>query len=339
MEKPLVTISMLTYNQERYVRDAVRGALAQTYEPLEIVISDDCSTDGTWDIIRDEVEAYRKSGGIHKNIVLNRNEKNLGIIRHSLAQEARIHGELMVANAGDDISMPNRVERIVEAWEAAGRPKCWIYHGGRMISPSGRDIGDLSMYGEDRPLGAASVYVGLRKDEWPEIKDSSCYEDWIYSRRMMMVGKVISLDDELIAYRWGDGISTSISDYRRKSGKTALSMVSTCGQIAIDLDFKHNEVAPIIFEKIRLRNEELREEYEHRCSLFCGAHFSDRWQGFLHVKPHRPFGSIGNFLRSLVMLSCLLPPGRWDWVADIFAKIAYWAHCAKIRLKRMAINQ
>ena len=104
MEKPLVTISMITYNQERYVRDAVRGALAQTYEPLEIVISDDCSTDGTWNIIVDEVESYRKSGGIHKNIVLNRNEKNLGIIRHCQAQQSRIHGELRVGNAGDDIS-------------------------------------------------------------------------------------------------------------------------------------------------------------------------------------------------------------------------------------------
>ena len=85
-DKPLVTISMLTYNQERYVRDAVRGVLAQTYEPLEIVISDDCSTDGTWNIILEEVDAYRKSGGVHKNIVLNRNEKNLGLIRHCQEQ-------------------------------------------------------------------------------------------------------------------------------------------------------------------------------------------------------------------------------------------------------------
>ena len=95
MEKPLVTISMITYNQERYVRDAVRGALAQTYEPLEIVISDDCSTDSTWDIIRDEVEAYRKSGGIHKNIV-----------NHQISTETqRSNHKNMVFECSDNCSM------------------------------------------------------------------------------------------------------------------------------------------------------------------------------------------------------------------------------------------
>ena len=74
--RPMVTICMGTYNQEEYVRDSVRGLLSQTYTPLEIVISDDCSKDHTWEIILEEVENYRKSGGEHK-IVLNRNAHNL----------------------------------------------------------------------------------------------------------------------------------------------------------------------------------------------------------------------------------------------------------------------
>ena len=51
LEFPLVTFALFTYNQERYVREAVEGVLAQTYEPLEIIISDDCSTDMTFSII------------------------------------------------------------------------------------------------------------------------------------------------------------------------------------------------------------------------------------------------------------------------------------------------
>ena len=41
---PLVTFALFAYNQERYVREAVEGAFAQTYQPLEIILSDDCSS-------------------------------------------------------------------------------------------------------------------------------------------------------------------------------------------------------------------------------------------------------------------------------------------------------
>src|SRR4051812_14455329 len=74
LERPLVTFVLFSYNQERYIREAVAGALAQTYQPLKIVISDDCSTDRTFEIVREMASAYT---GPHK-IVLRRNPKNLG---------------------------------------------------------------------------------------------------------------------------------------------------------------------------------------------------------------------------------------------------------------------
>ena len=55
MNKPLISFLLLTYNQENYIQDAINGALAQTYSPLEIIISDDCSTDGTYKKI-EEIE-------------------------------------------------------------------------------------------------------------------------------------------------------------------------------------------------------------------------------------------------------------------------------------------
>ena len=44
-DRPLVTFALFAYNQEKYIREAVEGAFAQTYAPLEIILSDDCSTD------------------------------------------------------------------------------------------------------------------------------------------------------------------------------------------------------------------------------------------------------------------------------------------------------
>ena len=53
----LVTFSLLCHNHERFIREAVRSALAQDYEPLEILISDDHSTDATLDIIQEEIRS------------------------------------------------------------------------------------------------------------------------------------------------------------------------------------------------------------------------------------------------------------------------------------------
>ena len=58
-ERPLVTFALFAYNQERYIREAVEGAFAQTYEPLEIILSDDCSTDRTFEIMQEMVANYR----------------------------------------------------------------------------------------------------------------------------------------------------------------------------------------------------------------------------------------------------------------------------------------
>jgi len=59
MEKPLVSICLFAYNQEKYIKEAIRGVLNQTYENLGIIISDDCSTDNTYVIIKEEVEKYK----------------------------------------------------------------------------------------------------------------------------------------------------------------------------------------------------------------------------------------------------------------------------------------
>jgi cellulose synthase/poly-beta-1,6-N-acetylglucosamine synthase-like glycosyltransferase len=45
--RPLISFCLLTYNQAPFIREAIEAALAQTYSPLEIIISDDFSNDNT----------------------------------------------------------------------------------------------------------------------------------------------------------------------------------------------------------------------------------------------------------------------------------------------------
>lgn len=109
--KPLVSYCILFYNQERYVRDALKAALAQDYENLEIIASDDCSSDGTYKVMQEIANSY---DGPHK-LIVRRNDQNMGISKHfnkvfcELAQ-----GEFVVAAGGDDISLPNRTSKSVD---------------------------------------------------------------------------------------------------------------------------------------------------------------------------------------------------------------------------------
>ena len=74
IDKPLLSLLIITYNQEDYIRETLEGAFSQNYSPLEIVISDDNSTDGNFSIIKDMVSEY---AGPH-TIIINQNSQNLG---------------------------------------------------------------------------------------------------------------------------------------------------------------------------------------------------------------------------------------------------------------------
>lgn len=95
MANPLVTIMIPTYNQSAYLQDSVRSALAQDYVHLEVIISDDCSTDHTADVARRFADDQR--------LKYYRNDKNLGKTanyRHCLYDLAR--GEWVLNLDGDD---------------------------------------------------------------------------------------------------------------------------------------------------------------------------------------------------------------------------------------------
>jgi len=138
-ERPLVTFALFAYNQEKYIREAVEGAFSQTYEPLEIILSDDCSSDRTFEIMQEMAAEYK---GPHK-IVLNRNSKNLGTIDHLLSVAHKARGELLIVAAGDDVSLPARCQRLVAGWMQARAGALYsdcatIDSSGALISPHHR---------------------------------------------------------------------------------------------------------------------------------------------------------------------------------------------------------
>ena len=71
MSRPLVSVCLITYNQAQYIRDAVEGVLAQKVTfPIELIIADDYSTDGTREIV---IEYQKKYPELIKLILQGKN--------------------------------------------------------------------------------------------------------------------------------------------------------------------------------------------------------------------------------------------------------------------------
>lgn len=111
-KSPAVTLALFSYNQESYIREAVEGALAQDYENLEIILSDDCSSDGTFSIVQSIIDDYK---GPHK-VILNKNSENRGLSTHFNKVMEMASGKIIVLAGGDDISLPDRVSKTVDAF-------------------------------------------------------------------------------------------------------------------------------------------------------------------------------------------------------------------------------
>ncbi len=109
-DRPLVTFALFAYNQEKYIREAVEGAFAQTYEPLEIILSDDCSSDRTFEIMQEMAAEYE---GPHE-VMVRQNSVNLGLAGHLNSIIFSAKGELICWAAGDDISIPDRTLILIE---------------------------------------------------------------------------------------------------------------------------------------------------------------------------------------------------------------------------------
>ncbi len=236
-DHPLVTYALIAYNQERFVREAVEGAMAQTYSPMQLILSDDCSSDRTFKIMQEMVEDY---SGPHE-ILLNCNESNLGIGAHINRVMELAEGELIVGGAGDDVSLPNRVTDTVYEWIKEGKPHASIFSSYLEIDAESNLVGEKKYspnmvrnlqnsnkvvrhgYGV---LGATHAWSKTLFSYFGPINNDIINEDTVIPLRAALIGKIVYIDKYLVKYRinvstWHDhkGIPESLEEQLRRVRK------------------------------------------------------------------------------------------------------------------------
>jgi hypothetical protein len=131
---PRVTIGVPVYNAARYLPVALDALCAQDYPDLEIVISDNASTDETWEICQRYAVADPR-------IRLWRNQRNLGGHANFGKLVELASGELFKWAAYDDICRPGFVSACVAALDAAGPRAVLAYPKTVLIDEAGAAIG------------------------------------------------------------------------------------------------------------------------------------------------------------------------------------------------------
>src|SRR4051812_31155385 len=147
--KPLLTFAIAAFNQERFIREAVEAAFAQNYSPLQIILSDDASEDRTFEIMKEMAAAYT---GPHR-LILNRNPIRRSIGGHVNRIVELAQGELILAAAGDDVSLPNRTQVTYEAWEHSGRQATSVHSAIIQIDENGKVIDQVFKRDCDQAIG------------------------------------------------------------------------------------------------------------------------------------------------------------------------------------------
>ncbi len=206
-----ISLILLAYNQESIVKKAAESCLAQDCEPLEIIFSDDASTDNTYAVLQSLVAEYT---GPHQ-VRARRNEKNLGIGGHYNRLVEECAGELIVTAAGDDFSLPHRVRRMAEAWDANGQKADLISSYFTEIKDSGAlgvvvptdDLAavTLATWAIKRPniVGASHAFTRRMMQHYGPFIQGLWYEDQVMVLRSLMSGGAITIAEPLILYRRG----------------------------------------------------------------------------------------------------------------------------------------
>lgn len=212
--RPLITFVLLAYNQERFIREAIEGAFSQTYSPLEIILSDDCSCDKTFEIMTRMAEAYV---GQHK-IILNRNERNLGPGYHLNRAMEMSTGELIVGAAGDDISRADRVDKIYEVYSESGGSAKSIFSNSTIIDTTGKPcrrffsippnpVGfspEMIVKGNYILTGCSHAWAREVIDLFGFLQTPLTCEDMVIPFRSALTGEIRYVHEELVMYRRHD---------------------------------------------------------------------------------------------------------------------------------------
>jgi len=202
-----VSIIMPAYNAQKYIGQAIESVICQSYQDWELIIIDDCSVDGTSDIIE-------KYSAIDSRIVFIKNETNSGSpasARNIGMKQA--HGRYIAFLDSDDWWESFKLQKQIDAMKGGNYALChtggfFVYDGTGNMKPfvprcgSGQIFDELLTQYEIKTLSVVVDRLHLEKLELPFFDESiKIGEDYHLFMRLSSESDVLTLKEKLFYYR------------------------------------------------------------------------------------------------------------------------------------------
>ena len=101
IESPLISVLLSVYNDDKNIKTSIDSILSQSYKNIELLVIDDCSTDRTYDILKDIKD---------RRLRIFRNKDNKGLTKSLNILIKKSKGQILARQDSDDISLPTRLE-------------------------------------------------------------------------------------------------------------------------------------------------------------------------------------------------------------------------------------
>lgn len=224
IKQPLVSVIIPCYNAEKYVEQAVRSIMDQTYKNLEIIVVNDFSKDNTATILKKLAEQDNR-------IIYLENEKNLKLAKTLNKGLDFCKGDFIVRMDADDISIVDRIQKQTEF--LLNNPDIDLVGGNTLVI---NENGDLLNFKTNYPLlnqdiirkipfkvtfshptvmARRSFFQDLRG--YREMEYAEDYDCWI--RGMLLGKRFANLQDILLYYRVHHSQMSANTGYSPKNEK------------------------------------------------------------------------------------------------------------------------
>lgn len=261
-EYPLVSILTASYNSERFIRDALDSALAQTYPNFEIIFIDDGSTDGTREIVRGYAARDKR--------IRYSEQANMGILRTRNKMLEQVKGEFVTYLDHDDIYLPDKVKREVEFLQAHPEDAA-VYCNYYCFFNDNPQKNFLHVY----PLYEGQIFEPLLdkifianttfmmrssvvKEIGPYNPATGMVEDWEYFLRMSRHGMLFGLiQDRLARIRIRDDSSTRFENQPQIQSSVVKIFEQLNGWLTPEERIRYNMAHRLWVKRIKLGAAEL----------------------------------------------------------------------------------
>jgi|Tabmets5t2r1_1033131.scaffolds.fasta_scaffold00065_4 cellulose synthase/poly-beta-1,6-N-acetylglucosamine synthase-like glycosyltransferase len=215
--RPVVSVILTCFEHERFLVQALEAVRAQTYRPIQLIVTDDASADGSATLIARWLDAHWPAA------TFIRHDVNAGVSRTLNEALRLVTGDFVTITSADDWMEPQRLGRLVAVFDIAPDDVGLVYSGLRVVDSHGRELALLHTEPGSAPSGwvyrqqlvmpvIPTPSVMVRRSVYKAVggfNEDDVVEDYDMWLRICRSFHVQHVPEALVNFRWHDRNTTT----------------------------------------------------------------------------------------------------------------------------------